>query len=47
VIEEILAYNKRFVEEKAYTAFNAGSYDYQMVPQEQFDGLIYIDHLEK
>lgn len=36
-----------FVEEKAYTAFNAGSYDYQMVPQEQFDGLIYIDHLEK
>lgn len=36
-----------FVEEKAYIAFNAGSYDYQMVPQEQFDGLIYIDHLEK
>lgn len=36
-----------FIEEKIYTAFNAGSYNYQMVPQEQFDGLIYIDHLEK
>lgn len=36
-----------FVEEKVYTAFVIGAYDYQMVPQEQFDGLIYLDHLEK
>lgn len=36
-----------FIEEKVYTAFIIGAYDYQMVPQEQYDGLIYLDHLEE
>lgn len=34
-----------FVEDRLYTVFNTGTYDYQIVPQEQYDGLIYIDHL--
>lgn len=34
-----------FLEEKQYTAFVIGAYDYKIVPQEQYDGLIYIDHL--
>lgn len=34
-----------FLEEKLYTAFVIGAYDYKMVPQEQYDGLIYLDHL--
>lgn len=36
-----------FIEDRVYTAFNAGTYDYQMVPREQYDGLIYLDHLSE
>ena len=36
-----------FIEEDQYTVYWAGYYDYRMVPQEQFDGLIYIDHIKK
>lgn len=36
-----------FIEEREYTAHVIGEYDYKMVPQEQFDGLIYLDHLTK
>ena len=36
-----------FIEENQYTVYWAGYYDYRMVPQEQFDGLIYIDHIKK
>ncbi|HBV23758.1 MAG TPA: hypothetical protein DEB42_08255 [Jeotgalicoccus sp.] len=34
-----------FIEDRVYTVFNAGTYDYQIVPQEQYDGLIYLDYL--
>ncbi|WP_271401163.1 erythromycin esterase family protein [Salinicoccus roseus] len=36
-----------FVEERRYTVFGEGFYDSKMVPQEQFDGLIYIDHIKE
>lgn len=36
-----------FIEENQYTVYWAGYYDYRMVPQEQFDGLIYIDHIKE
>lgn len=36
-----------FIDEREYTAFNYGYYEYNMVPQEQFDGIIYIDHVEE
>ncbi|MCC4723314.1 erythromycin esterase family protein [Salinicoccus sp. RF5] len=36
-----------FIEKNQYTVYWAGYYDYRMVPQEQFDGLIYIDHIKK
>lgn len=36
-----------FIEENQYTVYWAGYYDYKMIPQEQFDGLIYIDHIKE
>lgn len=36
-----------FVEERRYTIFWEGFYDSKMVPQKQFDGLIYIDHIKE
>lgn len=36
-----------FIEEKLYTAYVMGAYDYKMIPQEQYDGLIYLDHLKE
>ena len=36
-----------FIEENQYTVFWEGFFDSKMVPQEQFDGLIYIDHINK
>lgn len=36
-----------FIEENQYTVYWAGYYDYEMVPQEQYDGLIYLDHIEE
>lgn len=36
-----------FIEETQYTVFWEGFYDSKMVPQKQFDGLIYIDHIKE
>ncbi len=36
-----------FIEENQYTVHWEGYYGYRMVPQEQFDGLIYIDHIKE
>ena len=36
-----------FLEEKIYTSYTIGEYDYEITPQEQFDGMIYLDHLSK
>ncbi len=35
-----------FVEEKLYKAFVVGEYEYNIIPAEQYDGLIYLDQLE-
>ncbi|GAA3716587.1 hypothetical protein GCM10022378_03540 [Salinicoccus jeotgali] len=36
-----------FIEKNQYTAYWVGYHDYKMIPQEQFDGLIYMDHIKK